>query len=81
MRPTLDSRLHSQGIGDLDRIYSAAQCDGADFNLAYIPHEFAAPHPEQFDNGCMRAWFAEGFKRAAAGYTCHKEPPGFGPGE
>lgn len=73
----IDALIHSQGIGDLYRIYLTAQRDGVDFNLAYIPDEFDAPHPEQFDNAYMRALFAEGFERAEAGYTWRKEPPGF----
>jgi hypothetical protein len=77
----IDALIHSQGIGDLYRIYLTSQRDGVDFNLAYIPDEFDAPHPEQFDNTYMRALFAAGFKRAEAGYAWHKGPPGFGPGE
>jgi hypothetical protein len=75
----IDSLIHSQGVGDLYRIYLTSQRDGEDFNLAYIPEEFDAPHPEQFDNAYMRALFAEGLRRAEKGYAWHKQPPGFEP--
>ena len=31
------SLIHTQGIGDLYRIYATAQRDGVDFNLTFIP--------------------------------------------
>ena len=36
------SLIHSQGIGDLYRIYATAQRDGVDFNLGFIPSSFKA---------------------------------------
>jgi len=38
------SLIQSQGIGDLYRIYATAERDGVDFNLAFIPASFNAPH-------------------------------------
>jgi hypothetical protein len=35
--------IHSQGIGDLYRIYATAQRDGEDFNLGFIPSSIKAP--------------------------------------
>jgi len=37
------------GNGGLSRIFATAQKDDLDFNLAYIPGKFNAPHPEEFD--------------------------------
>ena len=48
------SLIHSQGIGDIYRIYATAVRDGVDFNLAFIPSTFNAPHKEEFDN-CVHA--------------------------
>jgi hypothetical protein len=47
------SLIHTQGIGDLYRIYATAQRDGVDFNLGFIPPSFNAPHPEELDNAYM----------------------------
>ncbi|MDZ7621137.1 MAG: hypothetical protein U5O69_01365 [Candidatus Competibacteraceae bacterium] len=50
----ISSLIHTQGIGDLYRIYLTTQRDGVDFNLAYIPASFNAPHKEEFDTEFMR---------------------------
>jgi len=75
------SLIQTQGIGDLDRIYLIAKRDKADFNLAFIPATFNAPHKEQFDTEYMRQLFALGYEMAAGGYPWEKAPPGFAPGE
>lgn len=72
----ISSLIHSQGIGDLYRIYVTTQRDRVDFNLAYIPKEFDAPHPEEFDTEYMRQLFAFAYDRAARGYPWAKLPPG-----
>ncbi|MCU0761341.1 MAG: patatin-like phospholipase family protein, partial [Steroidobacteraceae bacterium] len=64
----IDSLIHSQGIGDLYRIYLTCQRDGVAFNLAHIPEDFAAPHREEFDIEYMRALFRRGESDALAGY-------------
>jgi predicted acylesterase/phospholipase RssA len=71
------SLIHSQGLGDLYRIYLTTQRDGVDFNLAYVPASFNAPHREEFDTEFMRALFQTGFEMAAKGYPWEKKPPGF----
>jgi hypothetical protein len=73
----ITSMIHTQGVGDLYRIYLTAERDGVDFNLAYIPAEFNAPHAEEFDSTFMRALYDEGYRRAVAGYPWVKRPPGF----
>lgn len=77
----ISSLIQTQGIGDLDRIYLIAKRDEADFNLAYIPPTFDAPHKEEFDTEYMRQLFALGYEMAAKGYPWQKAPPGFSPGE
>jgi predicted acylesterase/phospholipase RssA len=71
------SLIHSQGIGDLYRIYAAAQRDGVDFNLAFIPSSFNAPHKEEFDNEYMRKLYGVGYEMASKGFPWLKTPPGF----
>jgi len=69
--------IQEQGRGDLYRIHSIALRDGVDFNLAYIPPTFDAPHPDDFDTGFMRALFKLGYDQAAGGYPWAKAPPGY----
>jgi predicted acylesterase/phospholipase RssA len=71
------SLIHTQGIGDLYRIYATAQRDGVDFNLAFIPATFQVPHPEEFDNTYMRALYDVGYDMALKGFPWQKTPPGF----
>jgi predicted acylesterase/phospholipase RssA len=73
------SLIHTQGIGDLYRIYATSQRDDVDFNLAFIPSSFDAPHPEEFDNAYMRALYDVGYDMAVKGYPWQKTPPGFVP--
>lgn len=73
----ISSLIHTQGIGDLNTVYLITQRDDVDFNLAYIPDTFDAPHREEFDTEFMRALFQVGYDMAAAGYPWEKAPPGF----
>ncbi|MET0985566.1 MAG: patatin-like phospholipase family protein [Steroidobacteraceae bacterium] len=74
----VSSLIHTQGVGDLYRIYAAAQRDGVDYNLAFIPSTFNAPHKEEFDNAYMRALYEEGYAMAVKGFPWMKTPPAFG---
>ena len=63
-RQTLDiigrsiaSLIHTQGIGDLYRMYLQTERDGVDYNLAFIPPDFTAVHKEEFDTEFMRQLF------------------------
>lgn len=71
------SLIHSQGIGDLYRIYATAQRDGVDFNLGFIPPSFNPPHNEEFDNEYMRALYDVGYDMMLKGFPWRKAPPGF----
>lgn len=73
------SLIQFQGVGDLYRIYTTAQRDGVDYNLAYIPPTFNAPHKEDFDTEYMRQLFDTGYRMAAKGYPWQKTPPAFIP--
>ena len=74
---TVSTLIKAQGIGDLYRIYSTAQRDGADFFLAYIPDEMDTNRADEFDNRVMNVLFDLGNTFARHGYRWHKQPPGF----
>jgi predicted acylesterase/phospholipase RssA len=71
----ISSLIHTQGVGDLYRIFLTAQRDGLDFNLAYIPASFHQPHTKDFDPEYMRPLYALGYAMAARGYPWEKAPP------
>ncbi len=73
----ISSLIQTQGVGDLYKIYTTAQRDGIDYNLAYIPKSFNAPHKEDFDSAYMRKLFQTGYDLAVKGYRWDKTPPGF----
>ena len=69
--------MQSQGVGDLHRIFTTAQRDGVDYNLAFIPPTFTTPHVKDFDTDYMRALYQVGYDMAAKGYPWRKSPPGY----
>lgn len=73
----ITSMIHTQGVGDLYRIYLTAQRDGLDFNLAYIPADFQYPPHEEFDTGYMRALYETGYRLGRQGFAWDKTPPDF----
>ena len=75
--PAIASLIHTQGIGDLYRIYVTSQKDGLDFNLAYIGSDFTfKDKKEDFDTAYMVSLFDYGYKLAEKGYPWKKVPPG-----
>lgn len=71
------SMIQSQGIGDLYRIYATAHRDGVQFNLAFIPSSFQAPHREEFDTEYMRALYDTAYGMGLKGFPWTHAPPGF----
>lgn len=71
------SMIQSQGIGDLYRIYATANRDGVQFNLAFIPSSFQAPHREEFDTEYMRALYDTAYGMGLKGFPWTHAPPGF----
>jgi hypothetical protein len=67
----ISALIETQGIGHLYRIYLTAQWDGVDYNLAYIPTRFNAPHREDFDTEyiapALRGGIRNGGKRLPVG--------------
>jgi hypothetical protein len=74
---SIASLIHTQGIGDLYRIYTTAHRDGVDFNLTFIPSSFNFPHKEEFDNEYMRKLYETGYALGLKGVPWAKTPPGF----
>ena len=73
----VSSLIHTQGIGDIYKIYLICKRDKADFNLAYIPQSFDQPRRKEFDTEYMRALFKLGYELARDHYPWHKKPPDF----
>ncbi len=73
----ISSMIHTQGVGDLYRIFLTAQRDGVNYNLTYIPEDFQHPHPEEFDTAFMQALYKRGYQLATSGKAWKKQPPGF----
>ena len=69
------SLIQTQGVGDLYRIYLAAERDGLDFKLAFIPATFNAPHTTQFDVEYMKALFEIGYDQAVEGHRGRRRRP------
>jgi hypothetical protein len=72
---SVDSLIRTQGIGDLYRIYLAAQRDGMDFNLVRIPDTFHEEATEMFDPVYMGKLFLIGREMGRVGVTWDKMPP------
>jgi len=71
----ITSLIHTQGIGDLYRIYLTAMNDGMDFNLVHIPPEFTQKPNELFDMSFMRALFETGCRMGRQDGFWKKYPP------
>ncbi len=75
----ISSLIHTQGNGDLNRLYLTATRDALDYNLAYIPSDFTMVSKSQFDPDYMSQLFARGHDAAVKGYPWQQYPPGYGP--
>ncbi len=75
--PAISSLIHTQGLGDLNRVYLIAQRDGLDFNLAVIDDDFSYPPHVDFDTPFMKALFEYGYRQGRDGYPWKKKPPAF----
>lgn len=75
--PAIASLIHTQGLGDMNRIFLQAQRDGLDFNLAIIGDDFKEKKRVDFDTPYMQKLLEYGRSRAAAGYQWKKMPPAF----
>jgi len=73
----ISALIHSQGVGDLDRMFMMARRDKMDFNLAHIPKDFDMVPKEPFDREYMQQLFDVSFNLARNGYPWSKTPPGY----
>jgi hypothetical protein len=73
----ISSLIHSQGLGDLYRIYLTSQRDGFDYNLAYIGADFSFDHDDEFDQNFMRALYDYAYQLGRKGYPWRKTPPDY----
>ena len=78
--PIAERSLHgligAQVVGDLYRIYTIAQRDSIEFNLAHIPEDFDIEPKESFDREVMNRLYQLGYEWARAGYPWQHLPPG-----
>lgn len=68
--------IHTQGVGDLYKIFVTTRLDQVGFNLAYIPADFNHPNAGVFNTDYMRALYKRGYEQALKGYEWQKVPPG-----
>jgi predicted acylesterase/phospholipase RssA len=73
----VSSLIHTQGVGDLYRIYATSRRDGVDFNLAFIPPSFDVRPEQPFDQRYMNELFQVGYELGRSGYKWAKVPPGY----
>jgi hypothetical protein len=71
----ISTMIHYSGYNDILRIYSTAEHDGVDYNLAYIGPDFTVEHRVDFDPAYMKALFDYGYQKAVHDYLWHKAPP------
>jgi hypothetical protein len=63
-------------MGDLYTIFSIAQRDNVEYNLAFIPRSFDYPHTQLFDPKYMAALYEVGERLAVKGTDWwYKHPP------
>jgi predicted acylesterase/phospholipase RssA len=74
---SVSSLIRTQGVGDLDRIFSTTQRDGGDFHLAYIPNAFIERPEETFDQPYMKNLYDLGYNMAKDSFPWSETPPGW----
>jgi len=74
---SISTLIKTQGVGDLYQIYLTAKRDRVDYNLAYIPSDFALQSKSAFDKAYMNALFKLGYAFGRAGVKWEKSPPGW----
>jgi hypothetical protein len=73
----VSSLIRTQGIGDLYRMYLAAQRDGIDYYWTAIPDDFDEKPKEIFDPDYMQRLVEVGFQRAKSGTAWQTKPPSY----
>ncbi len=74
---SLETFTKYQGLGDLYRLYIAAQRDGMDYNVVYIPDSFDVVSKQLFDPTYMSKLYDMGYSLGMHADTAwQKKPPG-----
>ena len=71
----ISSLVLSATHAELENIYWYTQRNNVEFNLAYVPSDFPAPRPHEFNRDYMRRLFDYAYELAAKGYPWQKAPP------
>ena len=71
----ITSMIAASGYNDVLRIYSAAERDGVDYNLAFIGRDFTVEYDKPFEQSYMRPLYEYGRQRALRGDAWVKRPP------
>ncbi len=74
---SISTLIKTQGVGDLYQIYLTTKRDRVDYNLTYIPADFAMQSKSAFDKAYMNALFKLGYSLGRAGMKWEKSPPGW----
>jgi hypothetical protein len=78
---SISALIQTQGMGDMYREYLTSLRDGVDYNLTFIPSDFADTHASDFDPVYMTKLFERGREMALSGTEWRKAPPGYEPGQ
>ena len=72
---SISTLIKNQGIGDLYELYAFSKRNGVDYNLIYIPSNFADTSTQAFDPVYMTKLYDLGFQMASNGSSWKKVPP------
>jgi hypothetical protein len=72
---SISTLIKNQGIGDLYELYAFTKRNGVDYNLIYIPSNFADTSTQAFDPVYMTKLYDLGFQMASNGSSWKKVPP------
>jgi hypothetical protein len=72
---SISTLIKNQGIGDLYELYAFTKRNGVDYNLIYIPSDFADTSTQAFDPVYMTKLYDLGYQMASNGNSWKKVPP------
>lgn len=72
---SISTLIKNQGIGDLYELYAFTKRNGVDYNLIYIPSNFADTSTQAFDPVYMTKLYDLGFQMASNGSSWKRVPP------
>ena len=72
---SISTLIKNQGVGDLYELYAFTKRNGVDYNLIYIPSDFADTSTQAFDPVYMTKLYDLGYQMASNGNSWKKVPP------